>query len=186
MLCELEGKTRREAALQLGIPEGTLSGRLTTGRRRLAQRLTRRGVALSAGALAALLSQGAVAASVPAPLVMNTVKAAAVLAAGKTAAGVVSLKVAALTDGVLKAMLMTKLKMTAAFLSVWVALIWRYRHAQCVSRRYPGRNCNSDRESRGEHARGTGGRPSAPKKEQPKDGGTVAGKPTASMPTRAP
>jgi DNA-directed RNA polymerase specialized sigma24 family protein len=31
ILCELEGKTRKEAARQLGVPEGTLSRRLRDG-----------------------------------------------------------------------------------------------------------------------------------------------------------
>ena len=45
VLCDLEGRTRKEAACVLKIPEGTLSSRLAAGRRLLAQRLTRRGLA---------------------------------------------------------------------------------------------------------------------------------------------
>ncbi len=116
VLCDLEGKTRREVARQLGIPEGTLSGRLTTARRRLAKRLARHGVTLSAGSLAAILSQNGALACVPAPLVVTTVKAATVVAAGQAAtAGVISAKVTALTEGVMKGMLITKLKVTAVF-----------------------------------------------------------------------
>ena len=47
-LCDLQGRTRRDVARQLGIPAGTLSGRLATARRVLASRLARVGVALSA------------------------------------------------------------------------------------------------------------------------------------------
>jgi RNA polymerase sigma factor (sigma-70 family) len=72
VLCDLEGHSRREAARQLGLPEGTLSSRLATGRRVLAGRLTRRGVAFSGGALAAALSGGAASARVPEALVWST------------------------------------------------------------------------------------------------------------------
>jgi RNA polymerase sigma factor (sigma-70 family) len=113
VLCDLEGRTRRAAARQLGVPEGTLSGRLTTARRLLAKRLARHGLAISAGALAAALSPSAASACVPASLVVPTVQAAALLAAGETAAGVVSTKVAALAEGVLKAMFRTKCKVIA-------------------------------------------------------------------------
>src|SRR5262245_9323289 len=67
ILCELEGKSHQEAAQQLRWPVGTLSGRLSRARKLLSDRLTRRGVALSASALAVVLSQKA-AASVPVPV----------------------------------------------------------------------------------------------------------------------
>jgi RNA polymerase sigma factor (sigma-70 family) len=119
VLCDLEGRTRREVARQLDIPEGTLSGRLTTARRRLAQRLARRGLVLSGAGLAAVLSESTVSAAMPAPLMISTVQAVAAVAAGQaTVPGIVSAKVAALTEGVVKTMLLTKLKsMTIAFLA---------------------------------------------------------------------
>ena len=111
VLCDLEGGTRREVARRLGIPEGTLSGRLTTARRMLAKRLARHGLTLSGAALTAFLSQGAAPASVPASLVSSTIKVATGVAAGRAAAtGLISAQVAALTEGVMKTMLLTKLK----------------------------------------------------------------------------
>src|SRR5262245_49065696 len=62
VLCDLEGRTRREVARQLGLPDGTLSNRLTSARQMLARRLARRGVTLAAGpaALAAVEPASAV------------------------------------------------------------------------------------------------------------------------------
>src|SRR5262249_28909062 len=90
VLCDLEGKTKREAARQLGIPEGTLSSRLARGRARLRARLARRGVTLSASSLAVILTQQAASAGVPRPLATSTVKAAMSIAAGQTAAEALS------------------------------------------------------------------------------------------------
>ena len=104
VLCDLEGKTRKEVARQLAIPEGTVASRLARARGMLAKRLARHGLAVSGGSLAAVLSQTVASASVPTSVVASTIKAASLLAAGK-AAGVVSAKVAALTEGVVKAML---------------------------------------------------------------------------------
>lgn len=44
LLCDLEGLSRTDAAERLGWKEGTLSGRLNRGRKRLAERLSARGI----------------------------------------------------------------------------------------------------------------------------------------------
>ena len=51
---------------------------------------------------------------------LATVKAATAVAAGQAAAGVVSVKVAALTEGVLRTMLLTKLKIATTLLLILV------------------------------------------------------------------
>ena len=122
VLCDLEGRPRREVALQLKIPEGTLSSRLTTARRMLARRLTRRGLAVSGGALAAAVSHEAASACVPASLLGATVRAATLAAAGQAVTGLIPVHVAALTQGVLKSMYLTKLKTVVVVLLVIAAL----------------------------------------------------------------
>jgi RNA polymerase sigma factor (sigma-70 family) len=119
VLCDLEGKTRKEVAHQLDCPQGTVAGRLSRARVMLAKRLAQRGVVLSGGALAAVLSQNVASASVPPSVVSSTIKAANAFAAGQAAAsGVISAKAVALTRGVLKTMLLTKLKIATAVLLV--------------------------------------------------------------------
>jgi RNA polymerase sigma factor (sigma-70 family) len=113
VLCELECRSRKEVARALGLPEGTLSWRLAQAKKMLAKKLSRHGPALSAGAVAAVLSQGAVSAGMPASLLMSTRKAGLQLAAGRALSGSVPTKVVALTEGVLKAMLLTKLKVVS-------------------------------------------------------------------------
>jgi RNA polymerase sigma factor (sigma-70 family) len=111
VLCDLEGKSRKDAAHLLHLPEGTLSSRLTRARAKLAGRLSRRGLVLPGAALATVLAQKAAPAGVPAPLVSSTVQGATALVAGPAAGGVISAPVAALTEGVMKAMLLRQLKL---------------------------------------------------------------------------
>src|SRR6185437_4974310 len=120
VLCDLEDRPIKEAARHLGWPQGTLAGRLARGRVMLAKRLARRGLAVSGGALAGLLSQQA-SAIVPAQVVSCTIEAARLFAAGHAASGLISAPVAALTEGVLKTMVLTKLK-TATAVVVMTAL----------------------------------------------------------------
>jgi RNA polymerase sigma factor (sigma-70 family) len=119
VLCYLEGKTNDEAAQQLGWSRGTVAGKLSRGRDLLRDRLARRGLALSAGALALLLGKQAASAAVPAGLATATVHAATVATAGNIVGGSgVSAQAAALADGALKAMAAVKLKVAAAVLAV--------------------------------------------------------------------
>jgi hypothetical protein len=122
VLCELQGRGRREVARQLGIPEGTLSSRLATARKLLAKRLARYGLAVTAGTLAAVQ---AATASVPAALAAKTADA---VTAGATGAA------ASLAEGVLQAMFLTKLKVLAALAVAFGVLAggaaaWRYAAA---------------------------------------------------------
>jgi RNA polymerase sigma factor (sigma-70 family) len=121
VLCDLEGKTRKETACQLGVPEGTVAGRLARARTMLAKRLAQRGVVLSGGALATILSRNVASACVPISVTSSTIKAASLIAAGQAAAGVITANVAALMGGVLKTMLLNNLKVaTAVLLAVTV------------------------------------------------------------------
>jgi RNA polymerase sigma factor (sigma-70 family) len=132
VLCDLEGKPRKDAAQQLGVREGTLSSRLTRGRALLAGRLSRQGVVLSGVALAALVGNAA-SAAVSAALLLATVKSAVQLAAGRAAGGAISAQVTALTEGVLKAMLVSKLKLgTAVVLALGVVFACAATTAQAL------------------------------------------------------
>ena len=122
ILCCLEGKTRDEAAVELGWSAGSVKGRLERGRGIAAPPVAGcgRGLALSA-VLAATLMIGASAKAVPLTLALETVRAGMAMLAGQTA-GVVSSQVLILAHGALHAMLMTKFKIAAASLLILATL----------------------------------------------------------------
>ena len=120
VLCDLEGMTRKEAARQLGIPEGSVASRLARARAMLARRLAKRGIVLP-GSVAAVFTAGTAAASVPPALVASTIEVASLLAAGQ-AAGVISVEVAALTEGMVTAMFVAKIKCVLAVMVLVTAL----------------------------------------------------------------
>jgi RNA polymerase sigma factor (sigma-70 family) len=102
ILCDMEGRTRRAVARQLGLADGALSDRLTAARQMLARRLTRRGVTLGTAALTATLA--------PAARPAEAAALAPNLAAPPAAA-------AALAKGVLHAMFLRKLLLTGGVLA---------------------------------------------------------------------
>ncbi|HEY8503618.1 MAG TPA: sigma factor-like helix-turn-helix DNA-binding protein, partial [Gemmataceae bacterium] len=111
VLCELEGRPRRDVARELGLPEGTLSSRLAAARRTLARRLAR---LAPAGAAAALAPGEAARAAVPPAL------AAAAGRAGVT--GEASSSVSTLAKGAMAMTAIGKLKVGVAVLAAFGCL----------------------------------------------------------------
>jgi RNA polymerase sigma factor (sigma-70 family) len=122
VLCYLEGQTRDEAAGQLGWSLSTLKRRLDRGREALRARLSRRGVTLSGALLSAALAEDAGAAAPPAALLLPTTRAALLAAAGRSVTSIVPAQVLTLTEGVLHAMFVTKLKIAAFVTGVALTL----------------------------------------------------------------
>jgi RNA polymerase sigma factor (sigma-70 family) len=118
VLCDLEGQPRKEAAVRLGVPEGTLSSRLAAGRKLLGQRLSRRGLVLS-GAMTAALAQSTAPAAVPSSLVSTTARVAALVASGQVNTATPAV---ALMKGVLNAMFFKKLKVAVVAVMVVAGL----------------------------------------------------------------
>jgi RNA polymerase sigma factor (sigma-70 family) len=114
VLCDLEGKTRKEAAQHFHLAEGTVASRLATARAMLAKRLSRKGRAVSSVALTTVLAQNVTSAVVPASVTTATIKAASLYAVEGAVAGAVSINAVSLAEGVLRSMLLHKLKILTA------------------------------------------------------------------------
>lgn len=110
VLCDLEGRPQRAVAKQLNLPPATLATRLAAARRALATRLTRRGVTLSGGALAGVLGTHGAVAAVPFRLADAVVRSAEAVATGTAVSSLVSAHAVQLSEGVMRMMLVTKLK----------------------------------------------------------------------------
>jgi RNA polymerase sigma factor (sigma-70 family) len=108
-LCCLDGRSKSEAARQLGWKEGTVSGRLARARKQLQRRMARRGVALSAVLGALAVTGGPARAAFPTGFAEATVQAALDYAARQTA-GAAGARVAALANSALRAILAARCK----------------------------------------------------------------------------
>ena len=113
ILSQVEGLSRDEVAERLGITVAAVKDRLERGREQLRSRLTRRGVTLTATAIAAWLVPGITQAGLT-PLTAATSHAASSFATGSMAAGI-SPTAASLAQGVLNMMGLEKLKYATAW-----------------------------------------------------------------------
>jgi len=110
ILCGVSGETRERAAHELGCTEQAVKGRIERGREVLQSRLRRRGFVIPVATLSTLLAKRAIA-EVPPALAASTVNAVMQAATGAVlVGGAVSANALLLSQGTLKAMLMTKLK----------------------------------------------------------------------------
>jgi HlyD family secretion protein len=113
VLCDLEGRTHQEAARFLGWPIGTVKSRQSHGRGLVRDRLARRGLGLAVSGTAVESLRRAAIAAVPRELSQNTVLAAMRLTSRRLPALGASGQVLTLTQGVVRAMLWTKLRLLA-------------------------------------------------------------------------
>jgi RNA polymerase sigma factor (sigma-70 family) len=142
VLCCLDGKSKVEASRQLGWKEGTVSSRLAHARKLVQRRLTRRGIALSAGLWATGLFLQAEAS--PAALARSTANAALWLRAGRRINELASPRVITLVQGASRTMAFSTLsKCIPVVLALCLvgtgswALAWQRHSPEAPSRDAP-------------------------------------------------
>jgi len=146
--CYFESKTLEEAAQQLGWPRGTVASRLARGREMLRRRLIRRGVALTAATLMSDLSVQTSAAALTQliPVTLRTIKLF-------TASSAIKPSIAALAEGVVRAMYWTRVKIAMIVVLLiglgGVGTFWAAAPRQANS---PQESAPPDNASRGEKA----------------------------------
>ncbi|MGO9923514.1 MAG: sigma-70 family RNA polymerase sigma factor [Isosphaeraceae bacterium] len=126
VLCYWQGLTHEQAAVQLACPLGTVRSRLARARKLLHRRITRRGLATLAGAVAAVIDGSPASAalvalrlpSVAPALVRSTIRAASHVAAGGLTSHVASGLTAYLVKRTLRSITMLKIGSTLAAVAI--------------------------------------------------------------------
>jgi RNA polymerase sigma factor (sigma-70 family) len=121
VLCDLEGRTHREAARCLGWPIGTVKSRQAQARELIRSRLVRRGFGLALASAVVMALPRTASAAVRRSLARSTVSAGMRCSARVSMGAGVSAGVVTLTQGVLHMMLWSKVRFVAACLAVVVA-----------------------------------------------------------------
>lgn len=148
VLCDLEGLTQREAAQRCGCPEGTMSARLTRGRRLLANRLSQKDIAVGTGLLAMLLRPRPGAAMSYRLLSSTAQGALAHVTGAGTATGLLSANAISLAQGACQTMFLSKKNLAIVVLAmvgiVGTAVSMVLQHPQGETGEHPKRILEAD------------------------------------------
>ena len=109
ILCAMEGESREEVAARLGWSVGSVKGRLERARAMLESRLKTRGVIIPTAVLSTVLTETATA-QVPLALINSALTHAFLSGSGQLTSGI-SANLIALSDGIIKTTLISKLKL---------------------------------------------------------------------------
>jgi RNA polymerase sigma factor (sigma-70 family) len=178
LLCCLEGRSNSEAALEIGCPRGTVDSRLSWAKRRLRDRLLRRGVGPAAAALALESLAGTdAAATVPTALIRDTVRSSFAFLGG--AAGVLPAP-AALARGVLHTMFLDRMKRTVLTLAAVAFLAggagWATFYSQAQDKSKDAKSPPADVQKADKHKPPPAPAPKPRESNAPAAGADVAGR----------